>query len=210
MAIDKAVDSTQLDSGLSSVANAIRTKGGTAAQLSFPSGMVTAIGNIQTGITPSGTKSITENGTHDVTQFASASVNVPQGALNCKRYSVTLASDVISPTTVVTGDSDIAAHYSDPTLCVFYKLRKNNPMPTGSGYYFSCGYVSNITIYDGYYGLTAGQSSSSIDRRSIVDAAGSGRMTASAFYPNSGGNIIADASSNRQFPAGDYDVIVFW
>ena len=33
-----------------------------------------------TGITPQGTKTITENGTHDVTQFAQAKVNVPMPA----------------------------------------------------------------------------------------------------------------------------------
>lgn len=50
MAIDKAVDSTQLDSDLTSVANAIRTKGGTSAQLAFPTGFVQAIGDIETGV----------------------------------------------------------------------------------------------------------------------------------------------------------------
>ena len=49
MAVDKLVDSTQLDSDLTSVANAIRTKGGTSAQLAFPAGFVQAIGDIQTG-----------------------------------------------------------------------------------------------------------------------------------------------------------------
>lgn len=49
MSVDKLVDSTQLDSDLTSVANAIRTKGGTSAQLAFPAGFVQAIGEIETG-----------------------------------------------------------------------------------------------------------------------------------------------------------------
>lgn len=49
MAVDKLVDSTQLDADLTSVANAIRTKAGTSGQLAFPSGFVSAIGNISTG-----------------------------------------------------------------------------------------------------------------------------------------------------------------
>lgn len=49
MSVDKLVDSTQLDSDLTSVANAIRTKGGTSAQLAFPAGFVQAIVDIETG-----------------------------------------------------------------------------------------------------------------------------------------------------------------
>lgn len=49
MALDKLVDSTQLDSDLTSVANAIRTKGGTSAQLAFPSDFVSAIEDISGG-----------------------------------------------------------------------------------------------------------------------------------------------------------------
>ena len=49
MAIDKAVDSGALDSGLTSIANAIRTKGGTSASLTFPQGFVDAIGEISGG-----------------------------------------------------------------------------------------------------------------------------------------------------------------
>lgn len=49
MAVDKLVDSTQLDSDLTAVANAIRTKGGTSASLAFPSGFVDAIDAIETG-----------------------------------------------------------------------------------------------------------------------------------------------------------------
>ena len=49
MALDKLVDSAQLDSDLTSVANAIRTKGGTSASLAFPQGFVDAVGAIQAG-----------------------------------------------------------------------------------------------------------------------------------------------------------------
>ena len=49
MALDKLVDSTQLDADLTSVANAIRTKGGTNAQLAFPAEFVSAIEDIETG-----------------------------------------------------------------------------------------------------------------------------------------------------------------
>lgn len=49
MSVDKLVDSTQLDADLTSVANAIRTKGGTSASLAFPAGFVSAIDAIPSG-----------------------------------------------------------------------------------------------------------------------------------------------------------------
>lgn len=49
MSLDKLVDSTQLDSDLTSVANAIRAKSGGSSQLAFPAGFVSEIGNIPSG-----------------------------------------------------------------------------------------------------------------------------------------------------------------
>lgn len=49
MAFDKVVDSASLDAGLTQIANAIREKGGTSDQLSFPAGMLEAIAAIETG-----------------------------------------------------------------------------------------------------------------------------------------------------------------
>lgn len=49
MAVDKAIDSTEFDSKLTTVADAIRTAGGTTEPMSFPSGMVEAITAIQAG-----------------------------------------------------------------------------------------------------------------------------------------------------------------
>ena len=54
-----------------------------------------------TGITPQGTKTITENGTHDVAQFAQAKVNVPVGITpaGTKEISVTQNGEVTEDVT---------------------------------------------------------------------------------------------------------------
>ena len=67
---------TTLSGLFTAIATSLRGKTGSTGKIvadDFPS----VIDGIQVGITPSGTKSITTNGTHDVTSYASASVNVP-------------------------------------------------------------------------------------------------------------------------------------
>lgn len=49
MAEYKVVDAEKLDADLSSVADAIRTKGGTSESLTFPQGFVGAVGAIESG-----------------------------------------------------------------------------------------------------------------------------------------------------------------
>lgn len=61
---------------LRNIANAIRNKNGTQNTYR-PAQMAEAIEEIGGGITPTGTKQISQNGTHDVTNYESAQVNVP-------------------------------------------------------------------------------------------------------------------------------------
>lgn len=49
MAFDKVVDSAVLEAGLTSIANAIREKGGASGTLAFPDGMAEAIAAIEAG-----------------------------------------------------------------------------------------------------------------------------------------------------------------
>ena len=71
------------DTELTSIANAIRTKGGTSAGLYFPDGFVTAIGNISGGGGSTLiTKNITANGTYNASSdsadgYSSVTVAVP-------------------------------------------------------------------------------------------------------------------------------------
>lgn len=73
---------TVKENDLTSIADAIRTKGGTSAALPFPNGFVTAVQNIQTASPTLTQKIITANGVYNavddnVDGYSSVSVSVP-------------------------------------------------------------------------------------------------------------------------------------
>lgn len=78
MAIDKAIDSLQLDADLTAVADAIRTKGGTSEALTFPDGFVDAVAAIEAGggggedlLHALLTNNLTSYSNNDITQISS-------------------------------------------------------------------------------------------------------------------------------------------
>lgn len=60
----------------------------------------TALVNVPTGVTPSGSLSIDENGTYDVTNYASAIVNVPTPETIAVVRTVTVPSDITGAPTI--------------------------------------------------------------------------------------------------------------
>lgn len=101
---------------LTAIANAIRAKTGKSATMTLAE-MPTEIGSIETGITPTGSINITQNGTYDVTEKASAVVSVSGQA-------PTLITKSISTNGTYNASSDNADGYSQVTV--------NVPTPTPS------------------------------------------------------------------------------
>lgn len=82
---------------LEDAADAIRTKAGTSDPIA-PEDFDDAIDAIPTGTTPTGTYSITENGTYDVTKYAFAEVNVSRETVESTRIVISFNGENIGIT----------------------------------------------------------------------------------------------------------------
>lgn len=108
---------------LDSLAEAVGSKSGQGVPLTIE-GMEDAVLGIETGIQPSGTLSISKNGTHDVTKYASAMVSVKPK----------LQDKTVHPTTEIQGVvADIGYDGLDEVVVEGMNLELVSVIPTKNG-----------------------------------------------------------------------------
>lgn len=213
MAYDKVIDSSVLDANLTSVANAIRSKGGTSASLAFPAGFVNAISAIKTGITPTGTKTITENGTHDVTNYATAQVNVPEPEQNFLIIPITLSSAYTGAAkehTILSGNAFVKAHYADEGFfAMWIPLGITTAEPTGTAMWMYSGNRAMAKTALTAYGVFARSTSENNNPGWMPNTAklnGEGYNVSLRVKNN--GNLIMYRSATYTVPAGEYRLVL--
>ena len=187
---------------LSAIANAIRAKTGKTNTPTLDQ-MPTEIAGIQTGITPSGSLTITENGTFDVTNYASVLANI-QG-LNARVYNVTLDSDQTGITYLVKDDWILSIRENSNA---FVMMRYLGTSASTAAVHMS--FTANFVIY--YSGSTAYKSMVLRSTTSSITLYSEARNLSTEAY-NGSLNIAASGQlycyGNASFPlkAGNYQII---
>ena len=166
------------------------------------------------GITPSGSISIDKNGTYDVTNYASAVVNVAgsSAAEKIVTRTVTISSQLGGSSAVtkvlLSADSFVKANYSKAGF--FVQLVPLTPVPATTNAIASI-YHGN-RLYSGHSTKWAGHgmywSSTSYVTAYGIATVVSGTTYQSAFRAASSGNLTLYLTADRYLLAGDYQIVM--
>lgn len=137
MSLDKLVDSTQLDADLTTVANAIRTKGGTSASLAFPADFVSAIAAISGGGGSSGV------------QYKSGTFTPTSTLSDASRHTITTVENVgFTPDIFLLCVTD-KANLSGRDKVILFTVAAKNMGAASQGYRSTARYTSTSNAVGG-------------------------------------------------------------
>jgi hypothetical protein len=166
------------------------------------------------GIIPTGTKAITENGTHDVTNFASAAVNVPSSAKTLYTIPITLdaalGGGANANKDILSGHDFVKAHYADDNFFAMW-IPVNATTAVGSGVVGMVFHANRalITTKNTIYGIflrSTGTTASSNFMGNTAKLNGKGYNV--SLRADSSGNINLYVASAYTVPAGNYLLVL--
>lgn len=202
---------TTLTSLFTAIASSLRGKtGGTGTIVAddFPS----VIDSLSTGgITPSGSKTITVNGTHDVTNYASAIVDVPTPAQNFVVRTITLSADITgtgATTTLLSADDFIKTHYADSGFFAAWYLATPVASATGVIHFNYHGNRNISSTTKAYTGFGIRSTSASAVGNAWMTAAISDKGYAQHMRVDSSGNLLQYLNSGYILKAGTYIIML--
>lgn len=206
---------TTLNALFTAIANAIRGKTGGTGKIvadDFP-GAISALDT--SGITPTGTKTITTNGTHDVTQFASALVNVPVPAEKMVVLPITISEDLGAGTNknqpIVTGNDFVKQHYADDGFAGILVPLSGDSINAASGvvtfvYHGNRPLIKTSATYYGCFTKSNGPSSYTAVQPNNAKINAKGYNV--SFRVDSAGTVNLYVASNFTVKAGNYLLVL--
>ena len=129
------------DTELTSVADAIRTKGGTSADLEFPSGFVTAIGNISGG----GGNLQAKTNINPTTSSQTIEPDEGYDGLSSVQINAMASGSAATPATTITANPTISVNSSTGVITATASATQS-VTPTVSAGYVSSGTAGTITV----------------------------------------------------------------
>ena len=169
------------------------------------------------GITPSGSISITTNGIHDVTNYASADVNVPSQSIDAFVTDVTIATHTSTNVPLCTLPDEVYAHKDETNFAVM--LLCTDPTSLSNGDDFMVMATNNGTLAVAsssnipYYGIGYRRNGTAANRMDVFYPPNSANNSTSnggigKFWMN--GKVLTYKSNQYWLGAGTFRVVVSW
>lgn len=175
-----ASEITRINNNIANAYTQVNAKGGTLPATQNSNNLATAISNIQTGITPTGTTNITQNGVYDVTNYASADVSVSGGSSTTFEY-----------------DNWIAYGTSEPSASSYNYWLPVATTPINAPLRYVDNYKVDIYFTGELAELVNQNTGSNYHRSANLPAGAVHKSGSSYFWASSGGNITANTNLYR-------------
>lgn len=168
------------------------------------------------GITPSGSISITTNGTHDVTNYASANVNVPSQSIDAYVANVTITTHTSTNVPLCTLPDEVYAHKDDTNFAVMLLCTDSASLVNGDDIMVMATNNGTLALASSnipFYGIGYRRNGTAANKMDVFYPPNAANNNTSnggigKFWMN--GKVLTYKSNQYWLGAGTFRVVVSW